>query len=164
MFARSVQLPTVERLKRGWGKWHGRLIVAELPEPLDLVIEAPRSEPVEPLAERAASFAATFGQLRDDFAEGLFQSYQFVKKADLERGNVTEADFAEHPSVRSPQDVWSALRPYRLCLFSPAPADRQMGNAYLLIDVDWPNPHFFQLLMKASAADGFKYVHTEIVG
>lgn len=161
MFARSVQLPTVGRLKRGWGKWHGQLPVAQLPEPLDLVIEVPRSEPVEPFAELAALFAATFGKLREDFTDELFESYEFHKNSDLDAGDITEADFAEHPAVRSREDIWTVLRPYRLCLFSPA--DRHMGNSYLLIDVDWPNGHFFQLYMKASV-DGFEYVHAEFVG
>ena len=161
MFGRSIQLQNIGRLKRGWGKWYGQLAVAELKKPLDLRIQIAAKEPVEPFAEQARLFAATYAQLQEHFRDELFENNQFYKKLDMEDGGLTKADFAKHPPVESAADVWNVLRPFRLCL--GLPMHRYLGNAYLLMDVDWPNPHYFQMYMAASPT-GFEYKHTDFVG
>jgi hypothetical protein len=162
MFARSVSLPQIGRLRRGWGMWYGRLPLRGLDAPLDLRIQIPRREPVEPFAEQARLFADRFDRLRAEFAGELFETYEFYKRTDLEtEGGYTAADYAKHPAIASAVDVWRVLRPYRLRL-GPA-IGKYAGNSYLLMQVDWPNPHYFQMFLEASA-DGFKYVHTEFVG
>jgi hypothetical protein len=161
MFGLSVEVPQFGRLRRGWGKWCAPLAIPQFEQPVDLWIEIRRDEPLEAFVEQATNFARRFEQLSAAFAGELFESYMFYKRTDLEEGAYIAADFAKHPSVTSPADVWHVLRPFRLRL-GPM-LGKHFGNSYLLIDVDWPNPHFFQMFMKASPS-GFEYVHTEFVG
>lgn len=161
MFGRLGPLPHIGSVRRGWGGWYGRLPVRGLDAPLELSIEVPRREPLAPFVEQAGYFADRFDHIREDFASALFEAYEFYRGTDLEEGVFTAADYARHPTVTSAADVWRVLRPYRLRL-GPIIA-RDLGNSYLLMDVDWPNPHYFQVFMEASAA-GFRYRHTEFVG
>lgn len=111
---------------------------------------------------QAQFFADQFDRLQASFADELFETYDFYKQSDLDTpGGYSAADFANHPIVSSPADVWTVLSPYRLRLGPEI--GKNAGNSYLLIDVDWPNPHFFQVFMRASNP-GFEYVHTEFVG
>jgi hypothetical protein len=161
MFGLTRQLPQIGLLRRGWGTWYGRLLVQGLNDPLELRIEVPRREPLEPYAARAGLFAAQFDRFQADVAEDLFEAYEFYRKTDLEEGVFTVDDYANHPTVTSAADVWRVLRPYRLRLGSVI--SRDLGNSYVLMDVDWPNPHYFQVFMEASA-DRFRYIHAEFVG
>jgi hypothetical protein len=162
MFGKTIQVPHIGHLKRGWHKWYGKLPVAGIVSPLELWIEIPRAEPIMPFAGQTRLFADRFEQLQSDFASELFETYEFYKRADLEAGSgCPEAAFAKYLPVHSPADIWRVLKPYRLRLGTVI--GKHAGNSYLLIDVDWPNPHYFQLFMEASAS-GFKYVHTELVG
>ena len=161
MFGRTRPLPHIGQLRRGWGKWYGRLRVRGLDAPLELSIEMLRREVLDPFVEQAGYFADRFDHIRTDFAAELFEAYEFYRRTDLEEGVFSAADYARHPTVTSAADVWRVLGPYHLRL-GPMIA-RDLGNSYLLMDVDWPNPHYFQVFMEASAT-GFQYMHTEFVG
>jgi hypothetical protein len=162
MFGRSALLPHVGPLRRGWGKWYGRLPVRGFDAPLELWIEVPRRELLEPFAAQAGLFANQFDRLQADVAGELFAAYEFYRRADLQAATgFRAADYGRYPPVTSAADVWHVLRPYRLRL-GPL-ISRYLGNSYLLMDVDWPNPHYFQVFMEASAS-GFRYMHTELVG
>jgi hypothetical protein len=161
MFGRSNPLPHIGTLRRGWGKWYGRLPVPALDTPLDLWIEVSRREPLEPFAELAGLFASRFGHIQAEFAGQLFEAYRDYRQMDLETpGGLTATDFAKHPSVTCAADIWQVLHAYRLRL-GPV-ISRYLGNSYLLLNVDLPNPHFFQVFMEASV-DGFWYTPTELV-
>ena len=162
MFGRSSPLPHIGPLQCGWGKWYGWLPIPGLDGPLELWIEVPRREPLESFAQQAAPFAECFSAIREGFASELYETYNFYRQTDIETsGGYSAADYARHPAVTSPAEVWRVLPPL------PPPVgptiDPYVGNSYLTVDVDWPNPHYFQIFMEASNSE-FKYMHTEFVG
>ena len=161
MSDKPIDAAVLGRLRRGWGKWYAQLTIPQLAKPLEIWIETRRIEPVESYAQQAQSFGNRFKQLQAAFADELFENYQIYKEWDLREGVFTAADYAKYPAVSSSADVWRALTPYRLRLGPPI--DKYMGNSYLLMDVAWPNPHYFQMFMDSTGA-GFKYIHTEFVG
>jgi len=58
-------------------------------------------------------------------------------------------------------DIWNVLKPYRFWLGHAI--DKYHGNAYLLMDVNWPNPHFFQVFVQLDGKS-WRHMHTEFVG
>ena len=83
------------------------------------------------------------------------------ERCDIATKHFSEREYADHPTVNTAGDIWQASRPYMLVLRMEA--DGYLGNCYLLIDGDRPNPHDFQLFTKASGR-GYQYMHTEFVG
>ncbi len=161
MFGPTVTDPALGLIRRRWGKWRG---VASLPSQsrdLELVIEIPRHESVDSYLRRASNVVTKFNDFQNDLIETLFEDYNFYKRMDIDEGGFTEDDFKAYPAVNRPRDVWDVLQPY--CFWIGHPIDKYHGNAYMLMDVNWPNPHFFQVFLQLDA-DSWQHMHTEFVG
>jgi hypothetical protein len=161
MFWPKLVDPTLGVLRRRWGKWRGRVWVEAING--DLQIEIESLQQVDPwiAITSARRIVENFRQLQLDFALPLYDDYLFYKKLDLEEGGFTEEDFQRHPVVTGPTDIWSVLKPYKL--WHGGTIDQYLGNAYLLVDVDWPNPHYFQVYFLLNNSE-WKHMHTELVG
>jgi len=163
MLGRTISLGEYGCIYRRWWRWSGYLLIPGRIPPLELRVGIDSREPIEPFVEQARYFAANYRAIQAEFAGEMFETYQTVKQLDLEdeKHGFTEADYAEYPQVTGPENVWRALTPTRIWLGEDV--DKYLGNSYLMMDVDWPNPHYFQVFMLASQS-GFKYMHTEFVG
>ena len=135
-----------------------------LPNPygqLEIQIEVPSDSNTQSALDRVGNLVTRFPELQAQFANQLFDDYNFFKQLDLEEGGLTEQDFERFPQVGSSADIWEALRPYRL--WHGGVIDRYHGNSYLLMDVLWPNPHFFQVFFSLND-HAWQHEHTEFVG
>ena len=128
---------------------------------MDLLIEIPRKEPLDDYLQCAANLLTRFEEFKRDFTVQLHDDYCFYKQLDIEAGGLTEGDYKEYLPVTKPSDVWNVLTPYRLWLGHNI--DKEHGNAHVLIDVYWPNPHFFQVFMQLTP-NSWQHMHTELVG
>jgi len=160
LFAR-INDPVLGIVKRGWGKWSARVRTQHLPRELAVIVEIGRNESVEPFLAQARNVVNRFRDFQRDLASQLFEDYWFYRRMDIEEGGLTEDDFKPFPQVELPEQVWNVLMPYRFRLGHQI--DKYLGNAHLLMDVAWPNPHFFQVFLQLEA-ESWKYMHTELVG
>jgi hypothetical protein len=161
MFWPKLTDPTLGVLRRRWGKWRGRVWVEAIDGDLKIEIECPQQVDLWVAITLVRRIVENFRQLQIDFALPLYEDYLFYKKVDLEEGGFPEEDFRRHPVVKGRTDIWSALKPYKL--WYGRAIDQYLGNAYLLVDVDWPNPHYFQVYFKLDD-QGWEHTHTELVG
>jgi len=160
MFGRTSADTQIGTLKRGWGKWHGHISVPGF-EAMEVLIEIKRNEPLDPFVQAASVFSASFPEIKEQFAKDLYDLYSTYKKLDIQTGYCTDADFAEYPHVDSAANIWTALKPDYLRLGPPI--HKYLGNSYLITNVAWPNPHYFQLFMQY-CDDSFRAMHVEVVG
>ena len=161
MFGPSITHPTLGLIRRRWGKWRGVVSIASLPHALEIIIEIPRKESVETYLQRAANVVTRWNEFQEDLANALYEYYSLYKKTEIDEGVFTEDDFKTYPPVDKPSDVWDVLQPYRFWLGHTI--DKYHGNAYMLVDVNWPNPHFLQVFLRLDA-DSWQHMHTEFVG
>jgi hypothetical protein len=161
MFWAKVTHPSLGTMRRRWGKWRGQVRINGSGSDVEVVIELPKGGTLRPFQDRIGRVVTNFAHFRQDLAAQAYVDYQFFRNIDIEAGLFTEEVFKTYPSVAGPADVWRALKPYRL--WHGGAIDRYSGNAYLVVNVDWPNPHFFQVCFQLNY-NICEHMSTELVG
>jgi hypothetical protein len=161
IFGRQVIDSDFGRVKRSWGRWVGKITFAPFKTSLDIVIKTPRNVELKPYLDKIRFFVNNFEFYQEPLALQLFADYNFYRKVELEEGIFSEEDFLKHPGVEKSGDIWNVLSPRYLWVGDRI--DKYHGNAYVLFDVDWPNPHYFQVFLQLEH-NRVNHIHTELVG
>ena len=161
MFWSKVTDPVLGRLRRWCRAWWGRVRLPGTDQEIDIVLEVPSVAELQPYLARVRQVIAEFQRFQKDLALPLFEDYCLYKSMDLQNGGCIEADYRAYPAVELREGIWKILKPQRL--WHGPPLGQYDGNAFLLTEVAWPNPHSMQVFLQLEDC-GWTHMHTEMVG
>ncbi|MCP4147176.1 MAG: hypothetical protein GY757_05445 [bacterium] len=138
IYGPNIQHPLLGELRRG-KSLTGQMELLPWEEPVELVIEVGKGRKKNPDLHTAELFKQQYQSFVNRLLADLYEDYLFYKKTDLEECGVTEKDYAEYPPVKGPEDIPAVFVPYMVQI--NASLDKYTGNAYIIFDVKWPNPH-----------------------
>ncbi|MEM7348784.1 MAG: hypothetical protein AAF485_31530, partial [Chloroflexota bacterium] len=146
MFGRQVIDPELGHIRRLWGNWVGEVRFSLFKKNVKLVIKSQLSTTLEGYLKRVKFFVNNFDVNGNALANQLFEDYNFYKEMDIQEGNLSEKDLLRYPKIATPQEIWKVLSPYELRVGDTI--NDSLGNAYLLCEINWPNPHYFQVYLQ----------------
>ncbi len=155
----KLKHPKLGILWRGWGNWKGTVTIDG--DPVSLILTTPRTLDASPFLERMSRIVDEFERFRTGMASILYHDYQVYKKMEIENDPKAKELYQSYPKVASDAEIWSVLKPDTFC--HVAGMDRNLGNASLLLQVNWPNPHLFQVYFRLDDS-GWEHMLTDLVG
>ena len=130
------------------GVWNGNLLIPQLhDQPIQLAIDAPKDADLSMFQLPLSCLHDNITTMKKQIADASFEMYEMYVREDRKARNFTDADYAQHPPVTSPRDIWGVLTPFRVSFTSSSDA----YNTIVWLDVDWPNPHYFAAYLNNAA-------------